>query len=144
MIKLFKGRRGSGSLERLKSHAFESKAERDALLEEVNGLTGLKLDDVGWMVLDRDVAIRAAGFRLVRDARDPSTVEYFVKRWHEMLPVARQVVGRSFGRLAISGWERHLKRFLNHKNDKWRAAAIQILFQCEITEQIRELLIAHL
>jgi twitching motility protein PilT len=52
-------------LARARASGWKTEEERDALLEEIAAIRGLEAEDVAWMVVDSDAAVRAAGQALL-------------------------------------------------------------------------------
>jgi twitching motility protein PilT len=140
MIGILKGRRGSAAVDRLKGRDWRTPEERDRLLELLAVEPGQALSDLAWMTWDRDPAVRATGFKLVRRLNDPDTVGFFARSWGELMPVARQTLARSMEQLAGEGWEAELEALLQHKSAKLREAALEILRASPMTPRIRRLL----
>ncbi|MBN1944854.1 MAG: PilT/PilU family type 4a pilus ATPase [Bradymonadales bacterium] len=142
-MKLFKGKKAQ-LIERLANQQWESTRERDRLLEMLQQTPGLALEEVSWMLFDRDAMVRSAGQRLVRQLKPPDLLGYFVERWNEMAPVLRRSLAHSWHRLAASGWERSLENLLASKKEVERAVADEIIQASPVTGPLQQLLLRQL
>lgn len=139
-MRIFKGRRSANLIDRLKTHTWEHTAERDELLEalvELFAEGGLGLNDLAWMPIDRDMHIRRKGYELIRALNSQQVVAYYLKRWSEILPVARRPLCQAIESITPPGWDGQLAQYLQHRNERTRAAANEMLHYVPITRRIK-------
>jgi twitching motility protein PilT len=99
-------------LTKLSNKDFGSTEDRDALLERLAALPGLRAKDVMWMLFRPDRALRDAGARLLQKARDPESVDGFMGEARGKPEAAVRAAGGLLFTLGLPGLEQRLAQLL--------------------------------
>jgi len=99
-------------LTRLANKDFASTDERDALLQRLATLPGLRAKDLVGMLFRPDRALRDAGARLLQKLRDPETVDVFFDEARGKPEAATRAAGGLLFTLGIPGLEQRIGAML--------------------------------
>lgn len=99
-------------LSKLANKDFASTEERDALLQRLAVLPGLRAKDLVWMLFRPDRALRDAGARVLQKLRDPDTVDEFFNETRGKPEAATRAAGGLLFTLGIPGLEQRLASML--------------------------------
>ncbi len=101
-------------LERLRARAWKTDAEREELLKGIASAADLAAEDVGWLAVESDVALRQAGLALLKRFRwEQSSASLFPFLGSKTEPVRRQAM-QALETLAGPGFGDRLQELLSH------------------------------
>lgn len=99
-------------LTKLANKEFASTEDRDALLERLATLPGLRAKDIVFMLFRPDRALRDAGARLLQKFRDPETIDGFMSEARGKPEAAVRAAGGLLFTLGLPGLEQRLAQLL--------------------------------
>src|SRR5438105_4513638 len=101
-------------LAKLRARGWKNDAERDELLKAVNAIADLEAEDVAWMTVEPDVALRQAGLAFLKrfpyEAASAAVFPFFASKTEA---VRRQAMA-SLEQLAGGNFSERLQGFLAH------------------------------
>jgi twitching motility protein PilT len=101
-------------LEKIRARAWKTDAEREELLKALAAAANLEAEDVGWLAVESDVALRQAGLALLkRFPWEPASASLFPFLGSKTEPVRRQAM-QALETLAGPGFGERLQELLNH------------------------------
>ena len=101
---------------KLRGHSWKGDLERDTLTKRLTALEGLEPDDVAWLVVDTDPALRQAGLILLQRFPFEAGAEALFPHVASKKEGLRRLAMQALQNLAGNSFPQKLKGFLEHPN----------------------------
>ncbi len=99
-------------LKRLANREFATPEDRDSLLRQLQGATGLRAKDVVWMLFRPDRAIRESGASLLTSIADPESLDAFLVEGKGKPDAAMRAAAAALYGAALPGLERRFAEMI--------------------------------